>query len=203
MNAHPSRRPLPFISTTALLSFLVAMLFSTQAMALDGYKDRRGFFGGLSVGGGVGLVESEEGLTGIDQGRKLGFHMSGMLGSGVTERLTVYGEANWWARSVQLGENKLASNHYSFNASTNLFLVEGIFVGAGAGLAYASYDAQRGPGASVENYRELGLSLKGGAGFETFINSNTALGVKVDYTRHFYNNAEFDTLTGGFLVRWY
>ena len=59
MNAHPSRRPLPFISTTALLSFLVAMLFSTQAMALDGYKDRRGFFGGLSVGGGVGLVESE------------------------------------------------------------------------------------------------------------------------------------------------
>lgn len=199
MNTHLAKRSL----TLASLTLCTLCALSTQAMALDGYEDRRGFFGGLSVGGGVGLVESEEGLTGIDQGRKLGFHMSAMLGSGITERLTVYGEGNWWARSVQLGENKLASNHYSFNASSNLFLIEGLFIGAGAGLAYASYDAQRGPGASVENYRELGLSVKGGAGFETFVNGNTALGLKVDYTRHFYNNAEFDTLTAGFLVRWY
>ncbi len=187
----------------SILSLITLLLISSNALALDGYKDRRGIMGGVSVGGGVGLVESEEGLTGIDQGRKMGFHMSGMLGSGISKKLTVFGEANWWARSVELGENQLASNHYSFNAVGNLFIIKGIFVEAGGGFAYASYDAQQGANASVQNYREMGLALKGGAGFENFINSNTAVGLRVDYTRHFYNNADFDTVTGGLTLRWY
>lgn len=187
----------------AITTLIALLCMSTQAFALDGYEDRRGLLAGVAVGGGVGIVESEEGLTGIDQGRKLGFHLSGMVGAGLSERLTLFGEANWWARSVELGENKLASNHYSFNATGNLFLLEGIYVSGGAGLAYASYDAQRGVGVPVENYRELGLAVKGGGGFEFFVNGNTAIGVKIDYTRHFYNNAEFDTLAGGFTLRWY
>lgn len=187
----------------AIAMCLTLFCSSTQAFALDGYEDRRGVMAGLTVGGGVGLVESEEGLTGIDQGRKMGFHLSGMLGGGISDRLTVFGEANWWARSVQLGENKLASNHYSFMATSNLFLLEGIFVEAGAGLAYASYDAQRGVGVPVENYRELGVAVKGGGGFEFFVTGDVALGLRMDYTRHFYNNADFDTLAGGLMIRWY
>lgn len=191
------------LTLSALALGALLSLSSSEAYALDGYEDRRGLFGGFAAGGGVGLVESEEGLTGIDQGRKMGMNLSAMVGGGLSQHLTVFGEVNWWARSVQLGENSLASNHYSVNAVGNFFLVEGIYIEGGGGLAYASYDAQRGNNAPIENYRELGLALKGGAGFETFVNGQTAIGLRVDYTRHFYNNADFDTITGALTLRWY
>ncbi len=196
-----SPRPHNLLAMMTLTALLLGS--ASQAFALDGYEDRRGLLAGAAVGGGVGLVESEEGLTGIDRGRKMGFHLAGMVGGGISERLTVFGEANWWARSVQLGENQLTSNHYSFNATGNLFLLDGIFLEGGAGLAYASYDAQQGFDAPIQNYRELGLAVKGGGGFEFFVNGNTAIGVRIGYTRHFYNSAEFNTLAGGFTLRWY
>lgn len=182
---------------------LLTLTLSQSAFALDGYQDRRGLFAGVGVGGGVGLVDVDTNAsTGIDQGRKLGLHLNGMVGGGVTDWLVLGGEANWWARTAYIGDNALSHNHMSFNTVANLFLLEGLFIEGGGGLAYAIFDTQ-GPSVDTLRYQELGLALKGGAGFEMFVNSQIAIGMKVGYTRHFYTNADFDTVAGGVTVRWY
>ena len=189
------------------ITFVLALLtcVSAEALALDGYEDRRGLTAGLAAGGGLGASDtsSQVGLATIDPGRKLGFHLSGMLGAGITERLTLVADVNWWARSVTLGENQVMSNHYSLNPTLSVFLTEGFFLEGGAGLAYASYDAQRGASQAIERYRELGLGVKGGGGYEVFVNGDVAVGVRLNYTRHFYRHAEFDTIAGAITLRWY
>ena len=49
----------------------------------------------------------------------------------------------------------------------------------------------------------MGLALKGGAGFEYFVNGQIAIGARVGYVRHFYSNGDFDTVAGGITLRWY
>ncbi|MEC9400512.1 MAG: outer membrane beta-barrel protein [Myxococcota bacterium] len=182
---------------------LLTLTVSQSAMALDGYQDRRGLFAGVGVGGGVGLVDVEGNeSTGIDSGRKLGLHLNGMIGGGASDRLVIGGEGNWWARTAYIGDNALSHHHMSFNAVANFFILDGLFVEGGGGLAYAIFDTQ-GPSVDPIHYQELGLAVKGGAGFEMFVNSQVALGLKVGYTRHFYTNADFDTVAGGVTVRWY
>ena len=203
--SHPFCPPSSFwhrFSLSAAVLLLLTLLCA-QAFALDGYKDRRGLFGGLSVGGGAGAVNSEltNETTGAESGRKLGLHLSGMVGGGVSQNLLFAGEASMWLRTVELGDRQLEHNHLSFNAVANFFVIEGFFLEGGGGLAYAIFDTSR--DGEATHYQELGLALKGGAGFEFFINSDAAIGVKFGYTRHFYENAEFDTVVGGVTVRWY
>lgn len=189
--------------TISCLAALATLGVSANAFALDGYQDRRGVFAGLGLGGGVGLVQTDESgeTTGIDGGRKLGMHMSAMFGGGATKNLVIAGEANWWARSVYIDDDSLRHHHLSFNAVANLFLFNGFYLEGGGGLAYAIFDAQRAE--SSYRYQELGLALKGGAGVEFFLNSQIAMGMRVGYTRHMYNNADFDTIAGGLTLRWY
>ena len=115
---------------------LLTLTVSQSAMALDGYQDRRGLFAGVGVGGGVGLVDVEGNeSTGIDSGRKLGLHLNGMIGGGASDRLVIGGEGNWWARTAYIGDNALSHHHMSFNAVANFFILDGLFVEGGGGLA--------------------------------------------------------------------
>jgi len=195
-----TRKMLPM--TMATLCALTIMSISSSAFALDGYADRRGLFSGIGLGGGVGLVESENGSTGIDQGRKLGMHMSAIVGGGASEHIVVGGEANWWARTAQIGTRNLSHHHLSFNAIADVFILDGFYLEGGGGLAYTIFDAER-SGQQIIRYQELGLAVKGGAGFEFFVNSQVAIGMKMGYTRHFYSNTDFDTVAGGITLRWY
>jgi hypothetical protein len=177
---------------------------STSAFALDGYQDRRGLFAGVGVGGGVGSVgvdQSDE-RTGIDRGRKAGLHLNAIFGGGATDRLVLGGEANLWQRTVVVNEDSLSHSHWSFNAVADLFVLDGIFVEVGGGLAYGAFQAQE-AGQELVRYQELGFAAKAGGGFEFFVNSQVAIGMRVGYTRHFYSNSDFDTIAGGFSVRWY
>ena len=199
---NPTRSKRLILASTMALMLLT---ISTNAFALDGYQDRRGLFAGLGIGGGVGLVESDnesDTTTGLDNGRKLGMHLHAIIGGGVTDNLVFGGEANWWIRTVQLGDNKLSHNHMSFNGVLEYFLLDTIYLEVGAGLAYAIFDAERQNG-DVFRYQELGLAVKGGAGFEFFVNSQIAMGMHANYTRHVYTNGDFDTISGGFTLRWY
>lgn len=187
------------------ISVILLTTLSTQAMALDGYKDRRGIFGGLGIGGGVGLVESGDpnDETGIDQGRKLGLHLHGVLGGGVSDNLTFGAEGNWWIRTVQINDNSLEHHHMSFNGVANFYLIQGLYLSGGVGLAYAIYDAQR-QDRQIKRYQELGMSAKAGGGFEFFVNGQIAMGMQANYTRHFYSTGgDFDTISGGLTLRWY
>jgi hypothetical protein len=189
---------------SAVVCALAIMCVSGQAFALDGYQDRRKLFWGLGLGGGVGLVNAEDpqDATGLDQGRKLGMHLSGVVGGGLTQNITLGGEVNLWSRQVRINDAELAHNHANFMALANLFLIEGLHLEGGAGFAYGAYDTVRGSGQTT-SYGEMGLALKAGAGFEFFVNSQIAIGVRAGYTRHFYTNGDFDTVAGGATFRWY
>ena len=96
-----------------IATFLALTLVASSAWALDGYKDRRGIFLGVGLGGGVGAADTDvDGeATGLDDGRQLGLDLSATLGGGVTEFLTVGAQGNWWIRTVQLGERSLEHQH--------------------------------------------------------------------------------------------
>lgn len=202
MTTHTSRSF--FCALTCLVAFGA---FTTDAMALDGYKDRKGLFTGAGIGGGVSLVEAdpEDDITGLDQGRKVGMHLHGIVGGGVKDNLVFGAEANWWARTVYIegkDERALEHHHLSFNGVLDFFLFENFYAEAGVGMAYGIFDVERN-GNTEFRYRELGLSGKFGGGFEFFVDSNIAMGMRANYTRHFYSNSSFDTLSAGFTLRWY
>lgn len=183
---------------------LFALLWSSQASALDAYKDRRGLFVGLGIGGGAGQVNTgkRDELSGFDDNYKLGLNVNGMIGGGWTRNIVFGSEFNWWIRNVQIGGKELAHRHMSFNAVTNVFVLGPLYVHGGAGLAYAVYDTYN-AGKQVTEYGEMGLSLKAGLGFEYFVNGTVAAGIQAGYTRHFYEYAEFDTISAGMTIRWY
>ena len=191
-------------AAAAAMCALVALCATQQAWALDGYQDKRGFFVGAGLGGGVGLLDGEEdqGTTGLDRGRKLGMHLSAIMGSGMTDNLVFGGEVNWWARTVDINDSSLNHNHLSFLALGNFFLFEGLFIEGGAGFAYGAYDSLLSNGEQTQ-WGEMGLGLKAGAGFEYFMNSQVAIGTRIGYTRHVYSKGDFDTVAGGITVRWY
>ncbi|MBA2665326.1 MAG: outer membrane beta-barrel protein [Bradymonadaceae bacterium] len=199
---HNHRRTMRHLIALGLAAIVFAM--SSQAAALDAYKDRRGLFVGLGVGGGAGSVSTDAPgeFTGLDQNYELGLHLNGIVGGGWTRNIIFGAEFNWWIRNVQVGERQLDHQHMSFNAVTNVFLLGPLYLQAGAGLAYAVFDTFR-AGDQTTEYREMGLALKGGAGFEYFLNGTVAAGAQVGYTRHFYGGADFDTLAAGITLRWY
>lgn len=182
---------------------LLTLFIAGDAFALDGYRDRRSVFGGMSLGGGVGMVESntQGEASGLDQGRRLGFHLNGIMGTGITRNLLFGLEANWWARTVLLQDVSLDHHHVSLNAAANFFLIEGLYLDGGAGIAYGYSGFFSGN--KVQQRGEMGLALKGGAGAEFFSNADMTIGVRANYTRHFYSNSNFDTISAAFTVRWY
>ena len=92
----------------------IAMTFATSASALDAYKDRRGLFVGLNLGGGMGFsgVDEATDITGLDNGQP-GLQLGGEIGGGLSKQFTGALETNWWYRKVRLGERKL--NHHHLN----------------------------------------------------------------------------------------
>lgn len=186
------------------LTLMALMLVASQSYALDAYKDRRGIFAGVNVGVGAGFagVDQAGDLTGLDENRQLGLHLGAEVGGGLSQHLTGALEANWWIRTVTLGSRHLNHQHLSLLPVARYFIWDGLNVGAGAGLAYASFDTERN-GVETYRYREMGLALKFGAGYEFFMNGTIAAGIDIGYTRHFYSNADFDTLGGQVTLRWY
>lgn len=187
-----------------LLFFFAVAIAASPALALDGYEDRRGIFAGVNVGGGAGFaaVDQASDLTGLDENRQLGLHLGAEVGGGLSEMITASLEGNWWIRTVRLGSRHLNHQHLSFLPVGRLFIIDGLNVGLGAGLAYAMFDAERN-NIELQKYREMGLAVKANVGYEFFLNGTVAAGLEVGYTRHFYGNADFDTLSGKVTVRWY
>lgn len=189
---------------TGWMVCFAVLVTASQAAALDAYQDRRGILVGVNVGGGPGLadVENPADLTGLDENRQLGFHIGAEVGGGMSKNLTAALGANWWIRTVTIGNRHLDHQQLSFLPVLRLFVFDGLYGLGGAGLAYAAFDAER-SGVEVTRYREMGLAAKLGAGYEFFLNGTVAAGIEAAYTRHFYGNADFDTLNGVVTIRWY
>jgi hypothetical protein len=194
-------------TTRRLVALLVAgfvMMAASSAFALDNYADRTGLFVGIGIGGGVGAVDmdAEEISAGFGDSRQLGLGLHGVIGGGLNKNIVLGLGINSWIRTVDKESQEFSHQHWNFLAQGDFFLIKGLYVEGGAGLAYAMFDAQQGANDSTE-YAEMGLALRGGAGYEFFINGTHALGINVGYTRHFYSNASFDTFGAGIGIRWY
>lgn len=190
-----------------LIALSIASLFvfsASTAQAIDGYKDRHGFFIGGGIGGGPGSVYvGDENLdTGLEGTGTLGLAPHLVVGGGMNDNVLFGAEMNNWIRTVNVHGNRLNHQHWSFNAITNLFVVHGLYVEGGLGLAYGYSQASPAEGEPT-TYGEMGLSGKIGAGFEYFLDGTIAAGMSFGYTRHFYSNVDFDTFTGKVTLRWY
>lgn len=203
-NASKSTSLLPRTLAALFVAGFVLMI-SSSAFALDNYADRKGAFFGLGIGGGIGAVDTEEnGLTnGLGDGRKLGLGLHAIIGGGVNDNIVLGLGVNTWIRSVEQGSQDYSHQHWNFLANGNFFLIDGLYIDAGAGLAYASFDATQ--GTNTTTYNEMGLALRGGLGYEFFLNGTHALGINAGYTRHFYFDADaaFDTIGASIGIRWY
>lgn len=183
---------------------LVLLATASSASGFDGYKDRRGWLLGVGIGGGVGGVDVDRvgDVTGMDENVVSGLHADLSIGAGITQDLVARVEGNMWLRNVQLNDFQLNHKHFSVLPTLDYFLIDGLHVSGGAGLAYAAFDTLRDE-RETYRYQEMGFATKLGVGYEFFANGTIAAGAQVGYTKHFYSNGGFDTLTGGLTIRWY
>lgn len=186
----------------ALAGFLL-LFCATSASALDGYADRKGVFVGLGLGGGMGAanVNDDNVSNGFDGGRLLGPAFQGIIGGGIDDNILGGAQLNYWFHNAQRGSQAFSHNHGNLLAVGNFFVFDSLFIEGGGGLAYTSYQGEQGD--QFEEYSEMGLALRAGVGFEHFLNGTHAVGFNAGYTRHFYSQSNFDTLGGGFSIRWY
>jgi hypothetical protein len=191
--------------TLATTFFLVVAGIASSAFALDAYEDRRGVFGGLSIGAGAGSAASTpDSAPNLDSGYGLGFHGHGVLGGGITESVTAAADLNWWVRSVRKGEREYSNQHISALGTANFYILDNIQLLAGAGFGYGIWNGDYGTNDENFNFQELGFAAKVGAGYEFWLNGNTALNFNLSYARHFYpRGGHFDTASGLIGLRWY
>lgn len=188
----------------ALSLFSLCFLVSSTAAAIDGYKSRNQLFVGFGLGGGPGAVYvGDETLsTDLDETGAMGLHLHAIVGGGYSEQIVLGAELNTWLRDSRLGDQTLSHYHWSLLANADVFLYQGFYAGAGLGLAYGISDARE-AGRDILRIQELGWAVKGNAGFEHFLNGTVAAGLRFSYTRHFYQNVDFDTFQGAITLRWY
>ena len=189
------------IAVTIAACFL---LTASSAWAIDGYKDRHGFFFGGGIGGGPGSVHIDDGPyeSGLERTGDLGLAPHIIVGGGARDNLVFGAEVNNWIRTVDLHGNTLNHQQWSFNAVSNFFLIHGLYIEGGLGLGYAFSDATTNEG-DEKRYQEMGLAAKLGIGAEYFLDGTIAAGARFGYTRHFYSNIDFDTVVGNVYLRWY
>lgn len=188
----------------SLIPILLLLAIAAPASALDAYQDRRGILVGVNLGGGPGSanVDNPIELTGLDDHRQIGFQLGAEIGGGMSERITGTLGFNWWIRTISINQRSLDHHQLSILPTARLFVIDGLYGMAGAGLAYAAFDAER-AGATLTRYREMGFAAKVGAGYEFFLNGTVAAGLEANYTRHFYSASDFDTVNALVTVRWY
>lgn len=186
------------ISIATAVALVVSLFAASNAFALDGYQSRKHVFGGLKAGGGIGFLNENNTLT--EEGP--GLHLSGIIGGGVTDRVLVGVEADWWSRTVdQSANNEYGFYHTSIGGKANFYLLEGLHIDGGAGFAYGVCNGTFQGEDCV--WRELGLAAEVGIGYEFWFNGTLAGGADLSYTHHFYDRSAFDTATLSFGLRWY
>ncbi|NUN14393.1 MAG: hypothetical protein HUU55_12250 [Myxococcales bacterium] len=147
-----------FFGAALYISFLTS---STDAIALDGYQDRRGLLGGIAGGGGAIFTPDDvSGLMG------LGFH----FGGGATEWLTISANVDlYWLPALE--QDALALRP---GLQVRGFFVGGLFGGLDAGMVWLAQEGDD----------RLGIALGVSVGYEFFVGANQAISLSVGYERH-------------------
>ncbi len=184
------------IIATSVAFFFIFFFASGTAFAIQGYKDRHGSFYGFGLGGGPGALHADGEDTGLEGTGELGFAPHLVFGGGMSNELIFGAEISPWIRTVSIADQDHTHLQWSFNAFTNYFVLDNLYLEGGLGLAYKYWD-------SDTRHQEMGISAKIGTGFEYFLDGTVAAGMRFGYTRHFYQNGAFDAFVGAATLRWY
>lgn len=147
-----------------MVPFLVLFAVSSSALALDGFKDRRGLFWGMGFGGG--------GIVGIPSGDVGGHVLIDLqLGAGATQNLTLCLDTD-----VLIGIFDDQRNFvFTPGPEVNYFFgATGFFVRAGVGAAMSVVN--------VRNTNDFNIGFDSGLGFgyEFFANTNLSIGAALE-----------------------
>ncbi len=141
------------------LALLVLTCTAAPAMAIDGYQDRKGLYGGLGTGGGVEFLGSDPGG---------GLFFDAQLGAGATQNFTLALDMDFWTHVFN--GNKIYM--LTPGPEVNFYIGDtGLFIRAGVGMAMTWPKNQD---------FMLGFDTSLGAGYEFFGGANTAMALAVE-----------------------
>ena len=167
-------------------------LFVSQAMALDGYRDRRGLFYGVGFGGGQTKADTD----GADS--HIGYNFRARIGGGIDKNLTLDAEIGLNTVSYSQSSTDVEQSVSTVAVGGNFFVRDGLYFRMQGGIAELSVTAN-----GNSEGTETGLFLGGGVGYEFFANADLAIGLGVDFQHQMYDDITLNALNLGITANWY
>lgn len=172
---------------------LVTVLTSASAaFALDGYHDRRGLYGGVTVNGAF--------ASGILNETAGGFGVGLQLGGGASDWVTLGAALDlYWFPSETVGEPVV----FRPAIQAMFFFPPGLFVDLSAGLAWWNF--RGGDNLPLKNDSDTGFSAAAGIGYEFWIAAAQALSITAAYDFTYLPDLDEPThlVTAKIGFRWY
>ena len=151
----------------------------SEAMALDGWRDRKGMLYGAHVGAGSAQSDQEGAES------RFGFNAGARVGAGVNTKLTLDASFNY--RSDD--KDGVETSGLSFMVSGNYFIVDGLYARLGGGLVTFSASTAK------DTDDETGLGIGLGLGYEVFANSDLAIGFGVGFDHQRFDDFNMNVFT--------
>lgn len=170
----------------------VCLLFVSQALALDGYRDRRGLFYGVGFGGG----QTTSDIDGADS--HIGYNFRARIGGGVDQTLTLDAEIGLNSVNYSQAGVNVEQGVTTVAVGANVFIEQGLYIRFQGGIAELSVHLDD----SAEG-AETGLFFASGAGYEFFANADLAIGLGVDFQHQMYDDQNLSALNLGITANWY
>lgn len=180
-----------------LFAGMLVLGLAGEAMALDGFRDRRGLYFGLNLAGGSGQAVAGD----VKGDRNLGLSVGARVGGGVNRRLTLDFSVDGYfqTRNEEVGgiKTEIDTTLLSGMIGGSFFLIDGFYLRGMGGLAQASTTTGK---AETD---EVGLGLGAGGGYEFFANSHLAIGVGADYRMFVFDDIDYNVFSVGITATWY
>ncbi|MEE2787678.1 MAG: outer membrane beta-barrel protein [Myxococcota bacterium] len=177
--------------TYSILPLLLVLGMVGEAMALDGWRDRRGLFTGIMLGGG----SSKANTPGADS--NLGYNFGVRIGGGISKVLTLDASLGLRLENYSNGPLDTSTQTYNIFLGANFFAYKGMYVRATGGIS--QFGSETG---SIE-LDETGLGLGAGAGYEFFATSDLAVGIGGEFLYQKYDDFNINVINFGISATWY
>lgn len=165
--------------------FVTVALASSPALALDGYRSRKG---GL-YGGGFGAAAGKTDVEGAE--RRLGYTLRARAGGGITEKLTLDAELGVYGASYTQSGLDISNRLLTMGLGVNFFAVGDLYVRGTMGMGQFSVDV------AGDEDSETQLYYGGGLGYEFFANADLAAGIGADVLLSRFNEQDYTLINIG------
>lgn len=171
---------------------MLCLLFVSQALALDGYRDRRGLYYGVGFGGG----QTKSDVDGADS--HIAYNFRARIGGGVEKGLTLDAEIGLNSATYAQAGVDIEQDITTVAVGGSKFIRDGLYLRLQGGIAEMTVSA-----GSNDPKSETGLFVGAGAGYEFFANADLAIGLSVDFQHQMYDDGNLRLLNLGITANWY